>query len=805
MSTAAAASPLPAASPSLPMQADDLLGRESELETARESLIDGGYRLLTLLGPGGIGKTRLALGIGSSLRDSFAGGSWFVDLTRTRDPLALDSHILRSLGGKFEGACALEALKRWLQAAGDVLVILDNFEHVIAGASIVAHILESCPDTRFIVTSREPLKLTWEQRLVVQPLAVPDLVKLPTDEEIAAAPSVALFMRHATAINPNLGSEGRDLQAVADLCARLEGVPLAIELAATRANVLTPASILEHLDGSQRFLRASIRDAPDRHQSIEATLDWSFDLLNENERTALRRLSVFLGGFTFDAAAEILGSPGDEGLELLASLVDKAFLVVKPSLDGDLRYSMRGPVRAYAYERLSHCGEAEEAEAAHAAHYRDWLSAQTGQYRHAGYMVWWRDGSTGGPGRPGSPTWARALALDYTNLDVAMHFFGTRGDAESVLTMAAALQWFWWKQGELETSIEVMRSALAGAGTVAPALRADALHGLGMLLRQQGRYPEARTTLQESISAARGAMHHDLTGRSLVEFGLVMLSLGRLEEARAVIVDAQHLWESLGDRWGVAVAESYLSVAETMQGHLNRAESLGRHAAVELAKLGDSRSAMVARLTAAHAAILADRHEPANDLLFECLPVARELDEPRLISAMLEVAARSLLERGDVSDAAILLGACQRVAVRGVASIWNHSSMHEDSVSAALSMDGEESRERLRHGETIELAAALDIAENALLAEPGPPSPATIRPAPVRNFLSPREQEVLQLVSLGRSNREIARNIFVSESTVKFHVTSILNKLGANTRTEAVSSAMRRGILSIKEADEAAI
>jgi len=241
--------------------------------------MDSGYRLLTLLGPGGIGKTRLALGIGSMLEREFAEGARFVDLTRIRDASGVAAHIVSELDIKITGRHPLEILKHWLAGASEILVILDNFEHVIGASSTVAQVLEACPNTRFVVTSREPLRLTWEQRLVVPPLGLPDLMNLPSAAEVAATPSVALFMRHARAINSSFGSDSRDLQKVAELCVRLEGVPLAIELAATRANVLTAASILERLDDPQTFLRASIRNAPERHQSIQATLDWSFELL----------------------------------------------------------------------------------------------------------------------------------------------------------------------------------------------------------------------------------------------------------------------------------------------------------------------------------------------------------------------------------------------------------------------------------------------------------------------------------------------------------------------------------------------
>jgi DNA-binding NarL/FixJ family response regulator len=243
-----------------------------------------------------------------------------------------------------------------------------------------------------------------------------------------------------------------------------------------------------------------------------------------------------------------------------------------------------------------------------------------------------------------------------------------------------------------------------------------------------------------------------------------------------------------------------------MQGHLSLAETLGKEAARELYEMGDARSGMLARIMAAYAELLAAKHSEANDLLFASLSTARELEEPRLIAALLEVVARSLLEKGDADDAATLLGVCQAVRANGSRSLWGYSTIYDDALLETRSALPEtESRERFSYGETIGLSDALDLAERALLAESAPPAKPPAKPASARGFLSPREQEVLQLVSLGRSNREIARNIYVSESTVKFHVTSILNKLGANTRTEAVSSAMRRGILSIKETDEAAI
>ena len=803
--TATSQSTPAAATHFLPEQPDDLLGQDAEeLKTAEAALMETGYRLLTLLGPGGMGRAPfLALGIGSSLAGEFAEGARFVDLTRIRDASAVAAHMTRELDIKVSGSAPLESLKHWLAGVGEILIILDNFEHVVAASSSVAQILEACPNTRFVVTSREPLRLTWEQRLVVPPLALPDLMKLPTADEVAATPAVALFMRHARAINPGFGNDSRDLQRVAELCVRLEGVPLAIELAATRANVLSPASILQRLDDPQRFLRASIRNAPERHRSIEATLDWSFDLLGDTERVAFRRLGAFAGGFTFEAADAVLDAETGDTLEVLSSLADKALLVAGRPADGASATRSGDPCGRMRTNGSSRPANEPQSKLATRA------TTETGlPPRQRGIASWlyalFGSATHFGPFAPGSPAWVDRIALDRANIDRAFQYFASHDESNSVLRMAAALQVFWWRQDQIDESLVSLQDALDKAQEAPPELRADALHGLGMLLRRHDSLPEARAILEQSVLFAKAAQRNDLLCRSLVELGLVGLGLGRLEEARSAITEAHALWSSRGDRWGIAATEGYLSLVETMQGHLNRAEALGRHAAAVLSDLGDARSSMLAAVATAFALILGKKHTQANDLLFECLDTARMLQEPQPIGAFLEVVARSLLDKGDAREALTLLGVCQAAESHGSARVWAQSPLYSDALLGARSgLSESEVSQFLKRGAETGLAQALDIAERALLAESVPTPTLPPRPAVTRGPLSPREREVLELVSLGRSNREIAQTMYVSESTVKFHVTSILNKLGANTRTEAVSSAMRRGILSIEEPDDA--
>jgi predicted ATPase/DNA-binding XRE family transcriptional regulator len=415
----------------LPASLTPLIGREREVEEIENMLGQDALRLLTLTGPGGIGKTRLGIEVAQKTAAEFPDGVAFVGLAPVGEAALVMPTVSQVLGLRETGVVhPLEALSQHLREK-KFLLVLDNFEHLAEAAPEVVELLGSCPKLSVLVTSRAPLRVRGEREYAVSSLGVPDPTRMPEAQEVAQTPAGRLFVERAREASPSFELTEMNAAAVAAICWRLEGLPLALELAAARVRFLGPTALLSRLD---RALEAGgARDLPERQRTMRATLDWSHDLLDAAEKQLFRRLSVFAGGFRLEAAEEV-GAGGEveveEVLVVLGALVEQSLVMAETSPEGERRYRMLEPVRQYALERLEESGEADGVRWRHAEHYL--ALAEEAEPRIKGW---------------GQGAWLDRLEAENDNLRAAIGWSLEAGDSEVALRLVAELWWFWYKRG----------------------------------------------------------------------------------------------------------------------------------------------------------------------------------------------------------------------------------------------------------------------------------------------------------------------------------------------------------------------
>jgi predicted ATPase/class 3 adenylate cyclase len=599
----------------LPLQPTPLVGREGEVAEVAERLRSEEVRLLTLTGPGGTGKTRLALQAGADLLEEFDDGVFFVSLATITHPELLPSTIAGSLGlRESAGQSLTETLEGYLHHK-HLLFILDNFEQVLVGAPLVGELLGTCPELKVLATSRIPLRLYGEQEYPVPPLELPDLVRLPPLERLAQYEAVRLFLERAKAVKPDFEVTNDNASAIAEICVHLDGLPLAIELAAARMKLLPPQALLSRLGNRLMLLKGGATNLPARQQTLRATIDWSYELLNEDEKTLFGRLSVFAGGSTLEAIEEICDPHGElDMLEVVGSLLEKSLLRREEGADGESRFVMLETIQEYAREKLEESGEVEESRRRHAEHYL--ALAETTEPELLG----------ADQGR-----WMRRLGSEFANLREA-HSWSLEPDQEEGeragmrLRLAAAL-WRFWAAQRFEEGKVWLQTALERDTGGFPALRAKALGALGFILLFQHDYERAIAALEEAV-----ALYGELGDKSGAAFALANLGWAALHgdyrgRVPAFVREAEALMQEDIDDHARAILGIVRASATIGQGDLDSAVSQLEEGLALCRELGDRRSTAMALFVLGVTELRRGDLERGATLLEEGAQISRELGD----------------------------------------------------------------------------------------------------------------------------------------------------------------------------------
>jgi predicted ATPase/DNA-binding CsgD family transcriptional regulator len=747
----------------LPAEATSFVGRRRELAEVRARLT--GARLVSLVGPGGVGKSRLAVRAATALGRGFRGGAWLAELAEVRDPGLVGSALLAALDLRDQAATEPLALLRSYLRDAELLLVVDNCEHLLEpAAEVVAGLLNVAPGLRVIATSREPLSVAGEHVVPVPPLGLPGP---GPDEPLTAlrkSEAVTLFTERAAAASGTFELTAANQVAVADLCRRLDGLPLAIELAAVRTRVLSAAQILDRLTDRFSLLTGGSRGALPRHQTLRTTIEWSHDLLADAERAVLRRCCAFAGRFTLDDV-EAVCAPDGGALDALSSLVGKS-LVMREDAGGIACYRLHETMREFAALKLRESGEAEQVELRCAEHYHAACqrAAQERRYRLLDWLGW--------------------ADLEIDNVRAVMQRCASRGDASRGADLAASLGWFWITRATTE-GIRWLDAFLAlGQDHAGTSGRGWAYFMRGFLAVLKADPAGARPALGTAVTVARETGQRELLAEALAMAAVAADMAGEHAAAGKLIGEADVAARAVEHYPSAAMG---VLQARTLHAFFAGDNAAARAAAAEgarrSAETGDRYTQGIMLLNLGSAALHAGDLDEAGPLLAEALRLAHGIDDRVAQFYLLDALGCHAALTGQARRAAQLLGAADTVRAEAGANMMPFlAELLDRARKGAVAALGE-----ARFQAAFEAGQRLDRDGALRLAVGDPARDGTGTPGPAGDGAGPlakREADVARLVAEGLTNKQIGTRLFISERTVDAHVRNILNKLGVGSRAQ---------------------
>ncbi len=717
----------------------------------------------------------------ANLIDAFPDGVWLVELARVSDPLLVPETVAAALGFPEESSSTLlNTLLTSLQSKA-LLIVLDNCEHLIdACASLADQLLSTCPNLRILATSREALQINGERRYRILPLPVPKADQMAFPEELVRCASVQLFVERASAIEPNFRLTAENAIPIARICTLLDGIPLALELAAGRIRVLSADQIVQRLDDCFHLLASNSRSAPTRQQTLKATLDWSYNLLSEQEQAAFRRLAVFTGGWSLEAAEAVCEGYGLEAadvLDVLTRLVDKSLVLVEEQ-GGEAHYRLLEPVRQYGEHLLATNREVENTQGKLAA-FCVALAERAEPEMHG----------------PRQAQWLRRLDREFDNIRAVLRRAEERGDAETVLHLAGALYWHFWMRRHLREGERWLQAALDRDVPVPLNVRAKGLFGLTLLLAMLGEYSRGLTVGREAVD-----LYHELGdhhGLSLVTVTMTMITLsqGDLPGARTLAGESIEFAGETGSWWPLGHALILLGQVAHHQGDTPQAIMLHEEALAIFREHSDSWS--ISYGVASLASIQQNHPDVTQAAALSTVELYWEQGDYFGLAAALEYLARQN-DTGRLEEQVKLFAAahCLRKSLGIPLAIGERDDIERHLGEARDRLGEAHFTAAWAEGCSMSLEQVVASVPNDGLSAPIPrPQTSSSRTTGPPNALTRRELEVAKLLAQGYTDRQIAGELTITEGTAGVHAHRILEKLGFRSRAQVVHWALTEGVI----------